>query len=171
MPATPATPPPLDLPAVPVAAGQSPLRSLLRRTPSRTPGRLTVPEVPLDRHILAGSVVAGGVIGVLKGLFGVGAGFLIVPMMVSGARVPRKLAVGSSLFAILVASVVAAVRHWTLGNVDISDLVFLVPGGLFGSFVGARAARSMSPASIRRVFLALMAASAVYLLALAASYR
>jgi uncharacterized protein len=158
-------------PAAEAAASPAPLRSLLRRPPSRTPSRPATPAVPLDRHVLRGSVVGGGVIGLLKGLFGVGAGFLIVPMMVTVARVPRKLAVGSSLFAILVASVVAAVRHWTLGNVDGSDLLFLVPGGLFGSFVGARAGRSMSPAAIRRVFLSMMAASTLYLLALAASYK
>ena len=116
-------------------------------------------------------MVGGSVIGLLKGLFGVGAGFLIVPMMVSAARMPRKLAVGSSLFAILVASVVATLRHWSLGNVDWSALLPLVPGGLFGSFVGARAARSMSPAAIRRVFLAMMAGSTLYLLALAAAYK
>jgi uncharacterized membrane protein YfcA len=154
-----------------VAAGQSPLRSLLRRAPSRAHGRPARPPVPLDRHVLGASVAGGGVIGLLKGLFGVGAGFLIVPVMVTVARVPRKLAVGSSLFAILVASVVAGVRHWTLGNVDGSDLLWLVPGGLFGSFVGARAARGMSPAAIRRVFLGMMAASTVYLLALAGSYQ
>jgi uncharacterized membrane protein YfcA len=152
------------------ATGQAPLRSLLRRAPGRAAGRPPAPALPLDRHVLGGSVAGGGVIGLLKGLFGVGAGFLIVPLMVSVARVPRKLAVGSSLFAILVASVVAAVRHWTLGNVDGSDLLFLVPGGLFGSFAGARAARGMSPAAIRRVFLTMMGASAVYLLALAAAY-
>jgi uncharacterized membrane protein YfcA len=120
---------------------------------------------------LGGAVIGGSIIGLLKGLFGVGGGFLIVPVMSRVGRVPREVAVGSSLFAILVASVVAALRHWTLGNIDGSDLLALVPGGLFGAFVGARAARSMSPASIRRVFLAVMAASTVYLLLLRSSYR
>ena len=69
------------------------------------------------------------------------------------------------------ASLVAALRHWTLGNVDGSDLLALVPGGLFGSFVGARAARSMSPASIRRVFLAVMAASTIYLILFRSAYK
>ena len=86
-------------------------------------------------------------------------------------RVRREVAVGSSLFAILVASLVAAVRHTTLGNVDGSDLLALVPGGLFGSFVGARAARSMSPAAIRRVFLAVMLASTVYLVLFRSAYQ
>jgi uncharacterized membrane protein YfcA len=120
---------------------------------------------------LGGAVVGGSIIGLLKGLFGVGGAFLIVPVMSRVGKVPRDVAVGSSLFAILVASLVAALRHWTLGNVDGSDLLALVPGGLFGSFVGARAARSMSPASIRRVFLAVMAASTVYLILFRSAYR
>ena len=116
-------------------------------------------------------MVGGSIIGLLKGLFGVGGAFLIVPVMSRVGRVPREVAVGSSLFAILVASLVAALRHWTLGNVDGSDLLALVPGGLFGSFVGARAARSMSPAAIRRVFLAVMAASTVYLVLFRSGYK
>ena len=94
-----------------------------------------------------------------------------MPVISRVGRVPREVAVGSSLFAILVASLVAALRHATLGNVDGSDLLALVPGGLFGSFVGSRAARSMSPASIRRVLLAVMAASTLYLLVFRSAYK
>ncbi len=119
---------------------------------------------------LAGAAIGGSFIGLLKGLFGVGGAFLIVPVMSRLGRVRREVVVGSSLFAILVASLVAAVRHTTLGNVDGSDLLALVPGGLFGSFVGARAARSMSPAAIRRVFLAVMLASTVYLVLFRSAY-
>ena len=120
---------------------------------------------------LGGAMAGGSLIGLLKGLFGVGGAFLIVPVISRVGRVPRDLAVGSSLFAILVASLVAALRHTTLGNVDGSDLLALVPGGLFGSFVGSRAARSMSPASIRRVLLAVMAASTLYLLVFRSAYK
>jgi uncharacterized membrane protein YfcA len=120
---------------------------------------------------LGGAVVGGSIIGLLKGLFGVGGAFLIVPVMSRVGRVPRDVAVGSSLFAILVASLVAALRHWTLGNVDGSDLLALVPGGLFGSFVGARAARSMSPASIRRVLLIVMLSSTVYLVLFRSAFK
>ena len=77
---------------------------------------------------LGGALVGGSLIGLLKGLFGVGGAFLIVPVISRVGRVPREVAVGSSLFAILVASLVAAVRHTTLGNVDGSDLLALVPG-------------------------------------------
>ena len=138
--------------------------------PEPVPIRLAV-EARRDAPPLRGAVAGGSLIGVLKGLFGVGGAFLIVPVMSRVGRVPREVAVGSSLFAILVASLVAALRHATLGNVDGSDLLALVPGGLFGSFVGARAARSMSRASIRRVLLAVMAASTLYLLAFRSGYQ
>jgi uncharacterized membrane protein YfcA len=120
---------------------------------------------------LGGAVIGGSIMGLLKGLFGVGGAFLIVPVMSRFGRVRREVAVGSSLFAILVASLVAALRHTTLGNVDGSDLLALVPGGLFGAFVGARAAKSMSPASIRRVFLAVMLATTVYLVLFRSAYQ
>ena len=169
-------------PATPAKASRfdyKPLREALR--PAMTgphPLPAAVPEpaptpapVPLGAAPLGGAVIGGSIIGLLKGLFGVGGAFLIVPVMSRVGRVPRDVAVGSSLFAILVASLVAALRHWTLGNIDGSDLLALVPGGLFGSFVGARAARSMSPASIRRVLLAVMASSTVYLILFRSAYK
>lgn len=151
-----------------------PIREALRPVATPAPAEAGEPHLPPPRQAedqpLAGAAIGGSFIGLLKGLFGVGGAFLIVPVMSRVGRVRREVAVGSSLFAILVASLVAAVRHTTLGNVDGSDLLALVPGGLFGSFVGARAARSMSPAAIRRVFLAVMLASTVYLVLFRSAY-
>jgi uncharacterized protein len=151
-----------------------PVREAMRPVATPAPADAGEPHLPPPRQAedqpLAGAAIGGSFIGLLKGLFGVGGAFLIVPVMSRLGRVRREVAVGSSLFAILVASLVAAVRHTTLGNVDGSDLLALVPGGLFGSFVGARAARSMSPASIRRVFLAVMLASTVYLVLFRSAY-
>jgi len=164
-------------PAAPAPASRfayKPLREALRPAmtgPRPVPAAAAAPAAAESGTPLGGAVVGGSIIGLLKGLFGVGGAFLIVPVMSRVGRVPREVAVGSSLFAILVASLVAALRHWTLGNVDGSDLLALVPGGLFGSFVGARAARSMSPAAIRRVFLAVMAASTVYLVLFRSGYK
>jgi hypothetical protein len=164
---------------VPRPFAYGPLRDALRLRvvppasgPDARPAPRPVPRPsPAAGAPLGGAVVGGSIIGLLKGLFGVGGAFLILPVMSRVGRVPRDVAVGSSLFAILVASLVAAVRHWTLGNVDGSDLLALVPGGLFGSFVGARAARLMSPASIRRVFLTMMGASTVYLVLFRSAYK
>src|SRR5688500_17730073 len=165
--------------AVDLAEGPEEIDEPPAATPSRFPGRplrealrpvATPAPADASDQPLAGAAIGGSFIGLLKGLFGVGGAFLIVPVMSRLGRVRREVLVGSSLFAILVASLVAAVRHTTLGNVDGSDLLALVPGGLFGSFVGARAARSMSPAAIRRVFLAVMLASTVYLVLFRSAY-
>jgi hypothetical protein len=169
---------PIDLPDDPldddVVVQEEPAATPPLRFPTR-PLRATRPTIvpaPAEANQpLGGAVVGGSMMGLLKGLFGVGGAFLIVPVMSRFGRVRREVAVGSSLFAILVASLVAAVRHTTLGNVDGSDLLALVPGGLFGAFVGARAAKSMSPASVRRVFLVVMLASTVYLVLFRSAYQ
>jgi hypothetical protein len=157
--AVPAVPPPLQVAVEGVEPDDS------------EPDRERLPALEIGTPQLSGAVVGGAVIGVLKGAFGVGAGFLIVPLMVSVGKIPRPVAVTNSLFAILVASLAGSVLHLFLGNIDWAGLAWLIPGGLFGSFVGARAARSMSPAAIRRLFLAVMGASSIYLIVLASSYR
>lgn len=117
------------------------------------------------RRLIAGAIAGGAAIGVLKGVFGVGGGFVLVPFMVLALRVPERVAVGSSLFAILLGSISGGIKHATLGNVDGSMLVYLIPGGLVGSFAGASLVKKVSPLAIRRSFVALMLASAAYLLA------
>lgn len=163
---------PLGVPAAPpVAVGAEELPGVGEQEVVEPAAPQPAAPVQLGRPELAAAVAGGGVIGVLKGLFAVGAGALIVPLMVGSSRLSRPLAVTSSLFAILVASLAGSVVHLLAGNIDGSGLAWLVPGGLFGSFVGARAAKSMSPAAIRRLFLAVMAASTIYLLLLSASYQ
>jgi len=156
---------PLTVPAVP------PLQVAVEGVERPETESEPMPRVELGPGTLSGAVAGGGVIGILKGVFGVGAGFLIVPLMVSVGRLPRPLAVTSSLFAILVASLAGSLLHLFLGNIDWGGLAWLVPGGLFGSFVGARAAQSMSPAAVRRLFLAVMGSSSIYLIVLASSYK
>ena len=170
---------PVDLPDDPldddVTVGEERSAAVPLRFPTRSlrpaPRPKVVPVPAEANQPLGGAVIGGTFMGLLKGLFGVGGAFLIVPVMSRFGQVRREVAVGSSLFAILVASLVAAVRHTTLGNVDGSDLLALVPGGLFGAFVGARAAKSMSPASVRRVFLGVMLASTVYLVLFRSAYQ
>lgn len=118
---------------------------------------------PTPRAI-AVAAAGGAVIGLLKGVFGVGGGFLLMPFMLLFLKVDERLAVGSSLFAILLGSLAGGARHLTLGNVDWSIIAYAVPGGLVGSFVGARATRRSAQRTIRIVFVGLMAASTVYLL-------
>jgi uncharacterized membrane protein YfcA len=100
--------------------------------------------------------------GVLSGLFGIGGGVLIVPALVYFARMPIKMATGTSLGALLLP--VGLLGAWTYhqsGNIDLKASLTLAVGLFFGAFVGAKLTQSMSPQLLQRlfaVFLVLMAA-------------
>jgi hypothetical protein len=127
-------------------------------------------SLEIGQSELTWAAVAGGLIGFCKGLFAVGAAFVVFPLISSVARVRREVAVGSTILAILVASGVGGLRHVTMHNVDAGMLGALIPGGLIGSWLGTKASAGMSAVSLRRVFVALMTVATVYLLAFAASY-
>lgn len=119
----------------------------------------------LGARVALGAVAGGAAIGLLKGLFGVGGGFLLVPFMIVALGVPEHISVGSSLFAILLGSIAGGIRHATLGNVEWEILWYLLPGGLAGSLLGARLLPRLSRAHIRGAFVALLGVTIVYLLA------
>jgi len=52
--------------------------------------------------ILAGAFIIGGTVGVLTGLFGVGGGFLITPMLNVLLGIPMPIAVGTGTVKIIV---------------------------------------------------------------------
>ena len=77
----------------------------------------------------------GGAIGFLSGLFGVGGGFLMTPLLIF-IGIPPAVAVASEANQILAASVSGAWAHMRRGNVDIKMGLVLTAGGFVGSSVG-----------------------------------
>ena len=80
----------------------------------------------------------GAAVGFLSGLFGVGGGFLLTPMLNIAFGVPYNVAAGSSLAQILGTSVSATAKHHGLGNVDIKLGACMLAGGWVGVEGGAR---------------------------------
>lgn len=77
----------------------------------------------------------GGGIGFLSGLFGVGGGFLLTPLLIM-MGIPPAVAVGSGANQVLGASVSGTLAHWKRGTVDVRMGVILLVGGLVGSTLG-----------------------------------
>jgi uncharacterized membrane protein YfcA len=77
----------------------------------------------------------GGAIGVLSGVFGVGGGFLLTPLLIM-MGIPPAVAVGSGANQVLGASVSGTLAHWRRGTVDLRMGVILLVGGLIGSTLG-----------------------------------
>ena len=77
----------------------------------------------------------GGGIGFLSGLFGVGGGFLMTPLLIF-IGVPAPVAVGTEANQIVASSVSGVLAHWRRGNVDFKMGSILLVGGFFGSYAG-----------------------------------
>ncbi|HSR71660.1 MAG TPA: sulfite exporter TauE/SafE family protein [Kiloniellales bacterium] len=77
----------------------------------------------------------GGAVGLLSGLFGVGGGFLLTPLLIL-LGIPPPVAVSSSANQVVGASLSGVLAHWRRGNVDFRMGLLLIIGGLAGSSVG-----------------------------------
>jgi len=93
---------------------------------------LPIAEVTADIFVLLG---LGAAIGFLSGVFGVGGGFLLTPMLML-IGVPAAIAVASSANQLVGASMSGVIAHWRRGNVDGKMGVILLAGGIAGSVLG-----------------------------------
>jgi len=93
---------------------------------------LPIAEMSVNVFLLLGM---GGGIGFLSGLFGVGGGFLMTPMLIF-IGVPPAVAVGTEANQIVAASVSGVLAHWRRGNVDFKMGLVLLLGGFAGSTLG-----------------------------------
>lgn len=79
----------------------------------------------------------GGVVGFLSGLFGVGGGFLLTPLMMM-IGIPPAVAAASDSNQIVAAASSGAFAHWRLGNVDFKMGLVILAGGIFGGTIGVQ---------------------------------
>src|SRR5579864_6733420 len=93
---------------------------------------LPIAEVSLDVFVLLG---LGAAVGFLSGVFGVGGGFLLTPLLIL-IGVPPAVAVASSANQLVGASLSGVIAHWRRGNVDFKMGFILLIGGLVGSVLG-----------------------------------
>ena len=93
---------------------------------------LPIAEMSVNAFLLLG---LGGAIGFLSGLFGVGGGFLMTPILIF-IGIPPAVAVGTEANQIVASSVSGVLAHWKRGNVDFKMGAMLLVGGLLGSTFG-----------------------------------
>ena len=93
---------------------------------------LPIAGLPINFFIL---MFLGLVVGFLSGMFGVGGGFLMTPMLIL-MGIPPAVAVASEANHILAASVSGFLAHMRRANVDFLMGFILLLGGVFGSIIG-----------------------------------
>jgi uncharacterized protein len=95
---------------------------------------LPIAELSVDVFTI---LALGGGVGLLSGLFGVGGGFLMTPLLIF-IGVPPPVAVGSEAAQIVASSVSGVLAHMRRGNVDFRMGLVLLLGGFVGSTAGVK---------------------------------
>jgi hypothetical protein len=93
---------------------------------------LPIAEISMNIFLLLGM---GGAVGFLSGMFGIGGGFLLTPLLIF-AGVPPAVAVATQSNQIMAASVSGAEAHFRRGSLDVRLGLVLSLGGALGSFLG-----------------------------------
>ncbi len=79
----------------------------------------------------------GGFIGLLSGIFGVGGGFLMTPLLIM-LGIPPTVAAASDSSQIVGASTSGTLAHYRMGNVDFKMGILLLIGGVVGGTAGVQ---------------------------------
>ena len=120
---------------------------------------MMIAGIPLnDLIFLAVSLVAAGAVtGLLAGLFGVGGGILMVPILVLLFGREQHLAQGTSLAVMLPLSIAGMARYAAKGNVEWTTAIMLAIGAVIGiTFLGTPFAHHLEGSVLRKLFGVLM---------------
>ena len=93
---------------------------------------LPIAELSANVYYLLG---LGGIAGLLSGLFGIGGGFILTPMLIF-VGIPPAVAVATSTNMIVASSFSGFLSHHKRRGVDIKMGSYLIAGGLLGAIVG-----------------------------------
>jgi uncharacterized membrane protein YfcA len=102
--------------------------------------------------------------GAFSGLFGVGGGTIIVPLLVIWLGYGQKEATGTSLAAIIVIGVLAATVHALYGNVDLWKGLLIAAPAVAGVVAGTAIQQRISERAVALAFVLLLLASAAVLI-------
>ena len=84
------------------------------------------------------AVVIGLLAGLLAGMFGVGGGFLMVPLYISWLGLEQRKSHATSLAAIVPIALAGALGYTTQNSVDFSAAIALLVGSVFGALYGVK---------------------------------
>lgn len=101
---------------------------------------LPIAEISVNAFTLLG---LGGVVGLLSGMFGVGGGFLITPLLFF-IGIPPAVAVATGVNQVVASSVSGVLAHLKRKTVDLRMGTVLLAGGLVGSVLGIWVFNEMS---------------------------
>jgi uncharacterized protein len=112
---------------------------------------LPIAEMSVNVFVFLGM---GGAVGFLSGMFGIGGGFLMTPLLILSG-IPSAVAVGTEAAQIVAASVSGAIAQWRRNNVDVKMGTVLLTGGILGAVVGVQVVRKLRELGLFDLFVSL----------------
>lgn len=116
-----------------------------------------------NRAGLARAIILGLFAGFLSGLFGVGGGILIVPVLVLALGMDQRLAHGTSLAAVLPIAFSGLVGFAVEDSVDWTAALALTVGAILGALIGTHALHVLPVSVLARAFAGVLLISAIRL--------
>lgn len=103
-------------------------------------------------------------VGCLTGLFGIGGGALMTPLMIIIFRFPPHIAVGTSMIMIFVSSVSGATSHIIQGNIIWSYAIILIIASFIGAKIGVQINKRMKSATVVLMLRIILMLLGIYLI-------
>lgn len=154
---TPSTPDPTSNPTV--GSGSSGPGYVAVVDPPRTETRT---RIHLDARTIPKILLAGTIVGLMTGFFGVGGGFVIVPALVLTLRFTMPDAVGTSLVVIALNAAMALALRAGSADIQWADGVPFLLLAVIGTLLGRRLADKLNPVTLTRGFVGLLVLVAIY---------
>lgn len=129
---------------------------------TRPTGVLVATRRPVDTRTVAVVLLAGTAVGFLTGLFGVGGGFVIVPALTLGLKLPMPQAIGTSLLVIAVNAAVGLAGRLATTSIDWAVTAPFTVAAVAGVLTGGRLADRLDAEGSLRWFAGLLVAVALY---------
>lgn len=102
-----------------------------------------------------GTIVAIGLVGgLLSGLFAIGGGIVMVPLLVTFAKVNQRVAAATSLAAIVPTSIVGSITYLIAGEVDLLAALLVSVGAVVGALAGSALLKRIPLIWLRWMFIA-----------------
>ncbi|MBX7134278.1 MAG: sulfite exporter TauE/SafE family protein [Fimbriimonadaceae bacterium] len=109
-------------------------------------------------------IIIGLIAGISSGLFGIGGGIVIVPMLIFAFEFGQRKAQGTSLVALL--APVGLLGLWNYVKADQADLgkgAWIAGGFVLGAFFGSKIAVGLDDALMRKLFAGFLVLIAIFL--------
>ena len=94
----------------------------------------------------------GSVVGVITGIVGAGGGFLIIPALVLLAKLPMKMAVGTSLLIIAAKSLIGFLGDLSTQTIDWQMLLIFTGLSIVGIFIGSALSKKINEKVLKTGF-------------------